>query len=94
MLNPCYLHVFVHAFASYVYPALISTSSVLTCSLLASLQLIEVPTTNRERALVLVHAASEVVDVCFAGSRLTVAGVLNGAIVILSHLLLLGHSSL
>ena len=43
---------------------------------LASLELIEVPSANGQRALVLVHALPEVADIGLAGAGCLVAGVL------------------
>ena len=62
---------------------------VLAGSLLASLELIKVPSTDSQRALVLIHASSEVVDIGLASSWLTVAGVLNCTVVVLCERLLL-----
>ena len=58
---------------------------VLASSLLASLKLVQIPPTDRQAALVLIHTPPEVSDIRLADLRRLVVRVHNGALLSLSH---------
>ena len=69
--------------------SILARALVLTSSLLASLQLIQVPSANRQATLVLVHAGAELLDVSRARARRLH---LCGALVLLCEFGVLGRS--